>query len=117
VRVLTARRMRMPGLRKPREEGVVQHVRRRARGWLDGDIDALIHELLATAPLANPPPRLLDKASAALATRILHKVADGPFIGSSLHWMLEPTIVEMPLVVVVGRYTCPRPQRVAWRLS
>jgi hypothetical protein len=34
--------------RSPRGEGVAQHVRRRARAWLDGDIDGLIDELLAT---------------------------------------------------------------------
>jgi hypothetical protein len=75
--------------RRPRGEGVAQHVRRRARAWLDGDIDGLIDELLATAPAATAPPRPLDDA--ALAARVLRKVADGHL--SAAVRMLEPATI------------------------
>jgi hypothetical protein len=75
--------------RRPRGEGVAQHVRRRARAWLDGDIDGLIDELLATAPPATAPPRPLDDA--ALAARILRKVADGHL--SAAVRMLDPATI------------------------
>jgi hypothetical protein len=78
--------------RRPRGEGVAQHVRRRAHAWLDGDIDGLIDELLATAPPATAPPRPLDDA--ALAARVLRKVADGHL--SAAVRMLEPATSPQP---------------------
>lgn len=75
--------------RRPRGEGVAQHIRRRARSWLDGRVDDLIDELLSTAPLTYPQPRQSDDA--ALAARVLRKVAEGHL--SAAVRMLEPTSV------------------------
>ena len=75
--------------RRPRGEGVAQHIRRRARSWLDGDVDGLIDELLATAPLTHSQTRQSDDA--ALAARVLRKVAEGHL--SAAVRMLEPTTI------------------------
>lgn len=75
--------------RRPRGEGVAQHIRRRARSWLDGNVDGLIDELLATAPGTHPQPRQSDDA--ALAARVLRKVAEGHL--SAAVRMLEPMTI------------------------
>ena len=75
--------------RRPRGEGVAQHIRRRARSWLDGNVDDLIDELLATAPGTHPQPRQSDDA--AFASRVLRKVAEGHL--SAAVRLLEPTTI------------------------
>jgi len=75
--------------RRPRGEGVAQHIRRRARCWSDGNVDDLIDELLETAPLPHTQPRHSDEA--ALAARVLRKVAEGHL--SAAVRMLEPSTI------------------------
>jgi hypothetical protein len=75
--------------RRPRGEGVAQHIRRRARCWSDGNVDDLIDELLETAPPPHTQPRHSDEA--ALAARVLRKVAEGHL--SAAVRMLEPSTI------------------------
>jgi hypothetical protein len=56
---------------------------------LDGNVDGLIDELLATAPGTHPQPRQSDDA--ALAARVLRKVAEGHL--SAAVRMLEPMTI------------------------
>ena len=74
---------------RPRGEGIAQHIRRRARYWLDGNVDGLIDELLETAPLTHVRPHQPDDA--AHAARVLRKVAEGHL--SAAVRMLEPTAI------------------------
>ena len=74
---------------RPRGEGIAQHIRRRARYWLDGNVDGLIDELLETAPLTHVRPHQSDDA--AHAARVLRKVAEGHL--SAAVRMLEPTTI------------------------